>query len=91
VDRRESALAEAGDFLIPKAEGALDNDHIVGELGAVLAGTVPARRSPHEVTLFKSLGIAVEDVAAAHHIHARARASGKGIAVDFGGRRVAHD
>jgi ornithine cyclodeaminase/alanine dehydrogenase-like protein (mu-crystallin family) len=91
VDRRESALAEAGDFLIPKAEGAIGDDHIVGELGGILAGRVTARRSPDDVTLFKSLGIAIEDLAAAHLIHDRARAQGKGIAVDFGGHRVAHD
>jgi len=91
VDRRESALAEAGDFLIPKAEGAIGDDHIVGEIGDILRGHVGARRGVDEVTLFKSLGIAVEDLAAAHHIHARARALGKGITVDFGGRRVAYD
>ena len=91
VDRLESALAEAGDFLIPKAEGAIGDDHIVGELGGILAGRVPARRSQDEITLFKSLGIAVEDLAAAHLIHTRARRLGKGIAVDFGGRRVAYD
>lgn len=91
VDRRESALAEAGDFLIPKSEGAIGDDHIVGELGEVVLGRVPARRSRSEVTLFKSLGIAVEDLAAAHHIHAKARAEGKGISVDFGGHRIAYD
>jgi ornithine cyclodeaminase len=91
VDRRESALAEAGDFLIPKAEGAIGDDHIVGELGDVVLGRIPARRSRDEVTLFKSLGIAIEDLAAAHLILERARAQGKGFAVDFGGRRVAHD
>jgi alanine dehydrogenase len=91
VDRRESTLAEAGDFLIPKAEGAIGDDHIVGEIGEVLLGSVPARRSRGEVTLFKSLGVAVEDLAAAHHIHARARATGRGIAVDFGGHRIAYD
>jgi ornithine cyclodeaminase len=91
VDRRESALAEAGDFLIPKAEGAIGDDHIVGELGEILAGRLPARRSNEEVTLFKSLGIAIEDLAAAHLIHTRARAEGAGIAVDFGGHRIAHD
>ncbi len=91
VDRRESALTESGDFLIPKAEGAIGDDHIVGELGDILVGRVSGRRSREEITLFKSLGIAVEDLAAAHHIHERARAEGKGIAVDFGGHRVAYD
>lgn len=91
VDRRESALAESGDFLIPKAEGAIGDDHIVGEIGEIVAGRLAARRADDEITLFKSLGIAVEDLAAAHLIEQRARAAGKGIAVDFGGRRVAHD
>ncbi len=89
VDRRESALAEAGDLLIPMKEGAITESHIVGELGNVLLGRVEGRRSKDEVTLFKSLGIAIEDLAAAHTIHARARAQGKGIAVDFGGHRRA--
>ncbi|HKW15758.1 MAG TPA: ornithine cyclodeaminase family protein, partial [Candidatus Krumholzibacteria bacterium] len=87
VDRRESALNEAGDFLIPKHEGAIGDDHIVGELGDVFLGTVPGRRSSDEITLFKSLGIAVEDLAAAHHIWRKARASGT-PAIDFGGHRI---
>jgi len=91
VDRRESALAEAGDFLIPKAEGAIGDDHLIGEIGDILTGLLAGRRNADEVTLFKSLGIAIEDLAAAHHIHAKARRSGKAIAVDFGGRRVAYD
>jgi len=65
-------------FLIPKAEGAIGDDHIVGEIGGILAGRVRARGSRDEITLFKSLGIAVEDLAAAHHIESRARAEGKG-------------
>lgn len=89
VDRRESALAEAGDLLIPMKEGAIDATHIAGELGDVLLRRVEGRRATSEVTLFKSLGIAVEDLAAAHLIHARARAQGRGIAVDFGGHRHA--
>jgi len=68
VDRRESALAEAGDFLIPKAEGAIGDDHIVGELGDILAGRVAGRRSRDEITLFKSLGIAV-DFGGHRHAH----------------------
>jgi alanine dehydrogenase len=87
VDRLESAQSEAGDLLIPRAEGAIGDEHVQGELGDVLIGRVPGRRSPDEVTLFKSLGLAVEDVAAAHHIHARAVASGAGTWVEFGGER----
>ena len=87
VDRRESALNEAGDFLIPRKEGAIGDDHIQGELGEVLLGKVSGRRSPEEITLFKSLGIAVEDLAAAHLLWTKARAAGE-PALDFGGRRV---
>src|SRR5881275_596652 len=61
VDRRESALAEAGDLLIPMLEGAVRNDHVQAELGEVLTGKNPGRRSARELTLFKSLGLAVED------------------------------
>ena len=83
-------MAESGDFLIPKKEGAIGDDHIVVEIGEVLNGTVPARRSRDEVTLPKSLD-RVEDLAAAHRIESRARALGKGLFVDFGGHRVAYD
>ena len=89
VDRRESTLNEAGDFLIPKKEGAVDDSHIVGEIGEVLIGKVPGRRSPEEVTLFKSLGLAVEDVASAKHIYEEARRTGAGRFLPFGGGR--HD
>jgi ornithine cyclodeaminase len=87
VDRRESALNEAGDFLIPKREGALGDDHIVAEIGEVLIGSVPGRASSQEITLFKSLGLAIEDVASAHVIHANAEAAGAGTWVELGGAR----
>ena len=87
VDRRESTLHEAGDFLIPREEGAIGDDHIVGEIGEVLLGKVPGRRSAEEVTLFKSLGLGVEDVAAAHLIYENAVRNGAGTAVELGGRR----
>jgi alanine dehydrogenase len=91
VDRRESTLNEAGDFLIPKKEGAIGDDHIVGELGEILIGRIAGRRSAQEVTLFKSLGLAVEDVASARHIYEKARSSGKGRFLEFGGERDAGD
>ena len=84
VDRRESTLHEAGEFLIPKAEGLFGDEHIVGELGEVLVGNVTGRRSPTEITLFKSLGIAIEDLAAAHHVLLKARQSGLGLWVEIG-------
>jgi len=87
VDRMESALHEAGDFLIPREEGAIRDDHIVGEIGDVLLGTTPGRRSAEEITLFKSVGLGVEDVAAAHLIYENALRNGAGTAVEMGGHR----
>ena len=87
VDRRESALAEAGDFLIPRNEGAVTDAHIQAELGEVLAGAHPGRSGRDEITLFKSVGLAVEDLAAAQAIHAAAKASGAGTFVELGGGR----
>ena len=87
VDRRESALAEAGDILIPIAEGAFNADHIRGDLGEVLMGAVAGRESRGDVTLFKSLGLAIEDLAAARHIYERGVALGTGIWISLGGLR----
>ena len=84
VDRRESTLAEAGDFLIPKSEGAIDDGHIQAELGEILLGQAAGRRSPDEITLFKSLGLAVEDLASAQLIYAQAQAGNVGTRVEFG-------
>jgi len=89
VDRRESALAEAGDVLIPMSEGAIGADHILGELGEVLLGAMAGRESSADLTLFKSLGLAVEDLAAARHIYEKGVALGTGIWVSLGGQREA--
>jgi ornithine cyclodeaminase len=78
VDSRTGALAEAGDIVLPIAEKAIAADHIAGELGEVASGRVKGRTSSSEVTLFKSLGMAVEDVAAAHLAYQRASARGLG-------------
>jgi ornithine cyclodeaminase len=87
VDRRESIVNEAGDFLIPKKEGAIGDSHIQGEIGELLLGKVRGRKSEEEMTLFKSLGLAVEDLASANHIYKKAIARGVGILVEFGGSR----
>ncbi|MDQ6886826.1 MAG: ornithine cyclodeaminase family protein [Gemmatimonadota bacterium] len=89
VDRRESALHEAGDFLIPRSEGAISDGHIIAELGELLVGSAQGRQHGDEITLFKSLGIAVEDVAVARHLLERASASGVGAVVDLHGGRHA--
>ena len=78
VDSRAGALAEAGDIVIPIKEGAFDASHIAGEIGDVCGGRVPGRRESAEITIFKSLGMAVEDVAAAHLAFERASERGLG-------------
>lgn len=83
TDRRESALNEAGDYLIAAAEGAIGPDHIRAELGEVLVGTAPGRSSPDEITLFKSLGLAVEDLAAAAFLYQKAQQQHAGAWVEF--------
>ncbi len=81
VDSRTGALAEAGDIVIPIAERAFDPSRLAGELGAVAVGKAPGRTSPSDVTILKSLGMAVEDVAAAHlaYLHATERGLGRGF------------
>ncbi len=86
-DRRESCLNEAGDFLFPKKEGAIGDDHVRGEIGDILIGKIKGRESDSEITMFKSLGLAIEDVAAAHHVYCKAKEQGVGTWVDLGGKR----
>jgi ornithine cyclodeaminase len=83
VDRRESTLNEAGDFLVPQREGLVGPDHIRAEIGELVTGTAKGRRSADEITVFKSLGLGVEDLAAAEHVLARAEAEGAGTVVSL--------
>ena len=87
VDCRESAFNEAGDWLIPKKEGAVGEDHILGEIGEILIGKVQGRINEHDVTLFKSLGVAAQDVVVADHLYRKARENGVGTEVELGGMR----
>jgi ornithine cyclodeaminase/alanine dehydrogenase-like protein (mu-crystallin family) len=87
VDRRESALNEAGDFIIPRNEGLITEEHIRGELGELLAGKISGRTSSGEVTLFKSLGLAIEDLATAQSLYDKALWKGRGTWVELGGSR----
>ncbi|MHB8625127.1 MAG: ornithine cyclodeaminase family protein [Aggregatilineales bacterium] len=87
VDRRESTVNEAGDYLFPKKEGAIGEDHILGEIGDLLLGKISGRQSADEITLFKSLGLAVEDLAAAYYIYKQAVEKKRGTSVELGGGR----
>ncbi len=85
TDRRESCLAESGDFLIARAEGAIGDAHLLGELGEVFVGSVRGRVAESDVTVFESLGLAVEDLASAHFLLSRARETGAGTWLEWGG------
>ncbi len=85
TDCRASCLQEAGDFLIARAEGAVTDAHLRGEIGEVFLGRLPGRASRDEITLFKSLGVAVEDLVSAREILRRAAATGSGQWLEWGG------
>jgi alanine dehydrogenase len=73
TDRYESIFNEAGDFLIPKKEGVITDDHVKAEIGEVLLGTKKGRENDKEITVFKSLGIALEDIFSAYHIYEKVK------------------
>jgi ornithine cyclodeaminase len=88
VDRRESATNEAEDLLAPRREGIIGDDHIRGELGDLLLGKVQGRLAEDEITLFKSVGLAVEDLAAAQYIYCKAETANAGTWVEFSPERA---
>ncbi|HET7759013.1 MAG TPA: hypothetical protein VFK62_03750, partial [Gaiellaceae bacterium] len=83
ADARESMLNEGGDYLFAVGEAGIGPDHIRAELGEILVGEREGRRSADELTVFKSLGLAAEDLAAAELVYARARETGRGAAVPW--------
>ncbi len=83
VDQRRAAWAEAGDLVIAREQGLIDKNHIIGELGELVAGRVTGRADDAQLTFFKSVGNAVQDVAVAQLAVRRARALGLGTAVSL--------
>ena len=83
VDRRESAINEAGDYVLAVEEGLITADNIIGEIGELLIGTKQGRTSRDEITLFKSLGLAVEDLACAQYLFEKAKEENAGSWVSF--------
>ena len=83
VDRRESTINEGGDYLFALRDGAIGPDHIRAEIGEILVGTHIGRRSRDEITLFKSLGLAIEDLASADYLYRKARRLEAGTWVEF--------
>jgi ornithine cyclodeaminase/alanine dehydrogenase-like protein (mu-crystallin family) len=83
VDSRESALNEAGDYILAAREGLIGPDHIRAELGELLIGAKPGRNSAEEITCFKSLGISVEDLFAAEYLYQKAERLKVGTWVEY--------
>src|SRR5206468_860309 len=83
LDQEIACLVEAGDLLIPLGEGAIAREHVVAELAELVTGARPGRTSPAQVTLFKSVGFALEDLATATLAYNRARERGLGTEVDL--------
>jgi ornithine cyclodeaminase len=84
ADSRRSALAAASEFLAAKEAGLVDDSHIVAEIGEVLLGRIPGRTSSQEITVYKSLGHIVQDLAAVSYLHARRMPSGGSLSPEEG-------
>jgi alanine dehydrogenase len=82
-DSRDGAMAEAGDILLAIRDGALPAQPEIALLGDVLSGKIAGRNNTEEITVFESLGIAIEDIACAALVFERAAARGIGVSVDF--------
>ena len=83
VDCRNSTVNEGGEFLRALRAGAITPEHILAEIGEVANGSKEGRCSPLDMTLYKSLGIAPQDLASAHYVLEKARAAGIGQVIDF--------
>jgi alanine dehydrogenase len=84
VDSYDACWAESGDIMIPIEEGAITREHVVAELGEIVAGKKPGRKSADELTLFKSNGLAFQDAVTAALALDRAKAAGVGTEFNFG-------
>ena len=82
-DQVDACLAEAGDVQIPIEEGALSPDEIYGEIGELITGSKVGRENDEEVTLFKSVGLSIQDISAAHYVYQRALEEGVGTKFAF--------
>jgi ornithine cyclodeaminase/alanine dehydrogenase-like protein (mu-crystallin family) len=88
ADRAESVLHESGDFLMPLREGLFGESHLLGELGDLILKSIQGRIDKSDITLFKSLGIAVEDLASANFLYQQAKEKNAGIWIDPGKHEV---
>lgn len=82
-DSREACFSEAGDIIIPVQEGAISESHFYAELGEIITGKKTARENDHEITIFKSNGLAIQDAATAKLIYEKALQAGIGVKVEI--------
>ena len=82
-DLLDACLVEAGDIIIPITEGALAKEQIHASLGEIIAGMKPGRESAEEITLFKSVGLAIQDAATASFVYRKAIETGAGVEFAF--------
>jgi ornithine cyclodeaminase/alanine dehydrogenase-like protein (mu-crystallin family) len=83
VDALDAVPQESGDIMLPVQEGRITLDHVVGEIGEVIAGSKPGRQTRDEVTFYKSHGIGIQDVATAHMVYQKALRLGRGTWLDI--------
>ena len=83
VDKIESTLNESGDFLLAKKEGIINDKHIKGTIGEVLINNINGRESKNDITLFKSLGLAIEDISTAFYIYEKYKKNNEGHWIEF--------
>ena len=82
-DQTAACLAEAGDIQIPLEEGAMSEDDIYGEMGELVTGAKKGRESEDEITLFKSVGLSIQDISTAYHVYQQAVEKGVGTEFNF--------
>ena len=82
-DQVQACLAEAGDIRIPIEEGALAEGDIYGEIGELVTGTKQGRENDQEITLFKSVGLSIQDISVAHYVYQKALERGVGTEFEF--------
>lgn len=83
ADYRVGVLAQGAEFLVAKAQGLVDDDHVVGEIGQVFNGQIEGRATDDQITIYKSLGHVVQDLACAAYLVEKAKATGEGVSVAF--------
>jgi ornithine cyclodeaminase len=83
ADHREGVLRQGGEVIHAIAAGVIDESHVLGEIGEVMAGSLAGRRADDEVTIYKSLGAIVQDLFSGWHVYRRALTEGRGATAPF--------